>query len=94
MLRSFFLMFVIIVSLFAVANQFGSKVTGKPLRTDWPATTIAARFDSLWEKQTGCPLTIVAGENWLAIDHRRWGELAGRIDFSKRTAPPVCLDKW
>ena len=65
-LRSFFVMFVVIVSLFAVGNQFGSRVTGKPLRTDWPATTIAARFDSVWEKETGCPLTIVAGENWLA----------------------------
>jgi len=52
--------------LFAIANLFGSRVSGKPLRTDWPAATIAARFDRVWEAATACPLTVVAGENWLA----------------------------
>ena len=66
LLRAFLAMFVVIVSLFAIANLFGSRVSGKPLRTDWPAATIAARFDRVWETATACPLTVVAGENWLA----------------------------
>ena len=62
----FWSLFLIVACLHGLSNKYGSLVTGKLKRTDWPATTIATKFSNNWVTKTGCPLRIVAGENWLA----------------------------
>jgi 4-amino-4-deoxy-L-arabinose transferase-like glycosyltransferase len=42
------------------------RATGRIGRTLWPASEIATRFDGLWQKWTGGPLQIVAGNSWTA----------------------------
>jgi 4-amino-4-deoxy-L-arabinose transferase-like glycosyltransferase len=42
------------------------RATGHIGRTLWPASEIATRFDGLWQKWTGGPLQIVAGDGWTA----------------------------
>jgi 4-amino-4-deoxy-L-arabinose transferase-like glycosyltransferase len=42
------------------------RAAGKIDRMLWPAPEIAQRFDSLWQRSTGQPLRIVAGDSWTA----------------------------
>ena len=82
-LRSFFVMFMVIVQLIcccqSIWQQGDRKTTADRLASHHNSGAFRQRVG---ERKRGCPLTIVAGENWLA----------GLI--SAKAAPPVCLDKW
>jgi len=93
---SYFLsLFLIVVCLYGVSNKYGSLVTGKLKRTDWPATKIAAKFNNDWVNKTGCPLRIVAGENWLAglVSAKVIGRPSVWIDADFQLAPWVTKER-
>lgn len=45
---------------------FGAQWRGRPARMDWPAQAIAAQAAGQWQRQSSCPLRVVAGDYWLA----------------------------
>lgn len=59
-------LFTIVVSIAGISYRFGPEISGKPGRVNWPDGEMASRFETLWNNETQCDLTIVAGENWLA----------------------------
>ena len=42
------------------------RLTGRPKRQGWPQAEMNRRFQAIWQKQTGKPLRIVAGDFWTA----------------------------
>ncbi len=42
------------------------RLTGHPKRQGWPQVEMNQRFQAIWQKQTGRPLRIVAGDFWTA----------------------------
>jgi hypothetical protein len=42
------------------------RLTGHPKRQGWPQVEMSQRFQAIWQRQTGQPLRIVAGDFWTA----------------------------
>jgi hypothetical protein len=91
----FLSLFLIVVCLYGLSNKYGSLVTGKLKRTDWPATKIAEKFNNQWVNKTGCPLRIVAGENWLAglVSAKAIGRPSVWIDADFQLAPWITEER-
>ncbi len=57
---------VITPLLFTGAHLWSRAYDKRPQRGQWPQVEIAAKFRTLWIKETGVPLTFVAGHFWPA----------------------------
>ena len=58
---------VIVVPLgYAAVIAAGPSRAGAPLRVSWPQAEISERFAAIWARETGRPLRIVAGDDWVA----------------------------
>jgi 4-amino-4-deoxy-L-arabinose transferase-like glycosyltransferase len=68
--------------VYGLAATFGSTLTGRPRRIDWPDRAIASALEEAWHAGTGCPLRIVAGDSWLA----------GLVSVRASERPAVLLD--
>lgn len=64
--RAVVVLFVLLPVAYALASTYVPHWQGRHPRTQWPDRAMAARFAGLWQKQTGKPLRIVAGDGWLA----------------------------
>jgi 4-amino-4-deoxy-L-arabinose transferase-like glycosyltransferase len=60
----------LVASLALLAGHAGAaleaRAAGHARKSLWPAAEIAARFDRIWQAETGRPLRIVAGDSWTA----------------------------
>lgn len=50
----------------AAVKIAAQRASGIGMRANWPQKAIAERFSSIWTRETGAPLQIVAGDPWLA----------------------------
>jgi len=57
---------VLFSGLFAVRHIVSAETGAVPLRTQWPQRQIAERFAEIWRRQTGAPLSLVGGNDWVA----------------------------
>ncbi len=64
--RALVALFVLLPTAYALASTYVPRWQGRHPRTQWPDRAMAARFAGLWQKETGKPLRIVAGDGWLA----------------------------
>ena len=51
---------------YALVIGLGPRFAGTLLRVQWPQAEIAERFDAVWARETGRPLRVVTGQNWVA----------------------------
>jgi 4-amino-4-deoxy-L-arabinose transferase-like glycosyltransferase len=51
---------------YAIIVASGPSRAGVPLRVSWPQADISKRFSAIWARETGRPLRIVTGDNWIA----------------------------
>jgi 4-amino-4-deoxy-L-arabinose transferase-like glycosyltransferase len=51
---------------YALAVELDVHKAGKTMRVNWPQAEIARRFAAIWDRETGRPLRIVAGDPWVA----------------------------
>ncbi len=51
---------------YALVVAAGPSRAGAPLRVSWPQAEISKRFAAIWARETGRPLRIVAGDDWIA----------------------------
>ena len=51
---------------YAIIVASGPSRAGGPLRVSWPQAEISKRFSAVWARETGRPLRIVTGDNWVA----------------------------
>jgi 4-amino-4-deoxy-L-arabinose transferase-like glycosyltransferase len=56
---------VLVVGL-ATRNQWGTRISGRPLRVDFPGERLARRVETLWSDRTESPLRHVGGDWWIA----------------------------
>ncbi len=57
---------VVVPSAYAAVVKIGPSRAGAPLRVTWPQAAISKRFVALWTRETGRPLRIIAGDDWIA----------------------------
>lgn len=57
---------VVVPSAYALVLTAGPSRAGAPLRVSWPQAEISKRFAAIWTRETGRPLRIVAGDDWIA----------------------------
>lgn len=57
---------LVFVAGLAARNQFGSRLTGRALRVDFPGEKLAGRVETLWAARTEAPLKHVGGDWWMA----------------------------
>jgi 4-amino-4-deoxy-L-arabinose transferase-like glycosyltransferase len=57
---------VAVLVAFGVAKTFHGELTGRPRRIDYPGRLLADEVERRWDKVADVPLTIVAGDAWLA----------------------------
>ncbi len=82
-------LFVILPFAYVVSTAWGPEWRGKPSRTEWPDRAMAATFDSAWQAEMHRPLSIVAGDGWLAglVATRSSPRASVFIDADRRHAP-------
>jgi hypothetical protein len=51
---------------YALIIAAGPSRAGAPLRVSWPQSDVSKRFAVIWARETGRPLRIVSGDNWVA----------------------------
>jgi len=51
---------------YALVIRFHVPPSRAPLRVNWPQSEIADRLTTVWARETGKPLRLVAGETWVA----------------------------
>jgi 4-amino-4-deoxy-L-arabinose transferase-like glycosyltransferase len=51
---------------YAIVIAAGPSRAGMPVRVNWPQAEISKRFTAIWARETGRPLRIVGGDNWIA----------------------------
>nr|WP_321445495.1 glycosyltransferase family 39 protein [uncultured Cohaesibacter sp.] len=74
-----------ILVVIASMGLFGSHFIKKPLRVDWPGSTIASHFSKAWQSQFGQPLAFVGGNAWIG----------GNVSFYAPERPSlVYLEDW
>jgi hypothetical protein len=56
----------VVPAAYAVVIAAGPSRAGAPVRVTWPQAAISKRFAAIWAKETGRPLRIVAGDDWVA----------------------------
>jgi len=54
-------------------------LSGTPMRVSWPQAEISARMSAIFERETGQPLRIVTGDDWVA----------GLVGISARSRPSI-----
>jgi 4-amino-4-deoxy-L-arabinose transferase-like glycosyltransferase len=59
-----FALLVAVPIAYAIAVMQPSKKLLTPQRTSWPHQEVALRMEAIWRRQTGRPLSIVAGDLW------------------------------
>jgi 4-amino-4-deoxy-L-arabinose transferase-like glycosyltransferase len=57
---------VVVPLAYASVVRLGPRLTGAMLRVQWPQAEIAERLGAVWARETGRPLRIVTGQNWVA----------------------------
>jgi 4-amino-4-deoxy-L-arabinose transferase-like glycosyltransferase len=57
---------VVVPLAYALVVASGPSRAGAPLRVSWPQAEISKRFAAIWARETGRPLRIVSGDNWVA----------------------------
>ena len=58
---------VVVVPLaYALVIAVGPSRAGMPVRVSWPQAEISERLAAVWARETGRPLGIVAGDDWMA----------------------------
>ena len=57
---------VVVPLAYALVVASGPSRAGAPLRVSWPQADISKRFAAIWARETGRPLRIVSGDNWVA----------------------------
>ena len=60
------LILVVVPLAYAAVVAAGPWREGSPVRVTWPQAAISKRLTAVWERETGRPLRIVAGEDWIA----------------------------
>ena len=82
-------LFVILPFAYVVATALGPAWQGKPSRTEWPDRAMAETFDTAWQANVHRPLSIVAGDGWLAglIATRSTPRASVFIDADRHHAP-------
>ena len=60
------LLVLLVVALAHAAYVRTASLFGRPDRVNWPSAEISSRLSSAWREATGRPLSIVAGEPWVA----------------------------
>lgn len=81
---------LVLVSVgYGLAAAFGSALTGRPRRIDWPDRAMASALEEVWRARTGCSLRVVAGDSWLAglVSVRASGRPAVLLDGDPALAP-------
>ncbi|MDC0955062.1 glycosyltransferase family 39 protein [Alphaproteobacteria bacterium] len=88
-------LFLMVAILYGISNKYGSLFSGKLKRTDWPAVKISESFEKKWISKTNCPLSIVAGENWLAglVSAKTSGRPSVWIDADFQLSPWITQDR-
>jgi hypothetical protein len=81
-----FTLLVILPLAYAFAVSNGSRWARGPMRVQWPLAEIAERMSAIWTRETGAPLKIVAGENWIAglvgLQHKDKPSLLSNADIA------------
>jgi 4-amino-4-deoxy-L-arabinose transferase-like glycosyltransferase len=57
---------VIVPSAYAAVVAAGPWRAGSPVRMTWPQKAISSRLAEVWARETGRPLRIVTGDDWIA----------------------------
>lgn len=57
---------VVVPLAYCLVIAVGPSRAGAPLRVIWPQSEISKRFSAVWARETGRPLRIVSGDNWVA----------------------------
>jgi 4-amino-4-deoxy-L-arabinose transferase-like glycosyltransferase len=73
---------VVVSSLYAGSLMIGPRLTGKPLRGNWPQAQIARALEDAWVRETNAPLRIVSGDVWMA----------GLVALDRRNPPSVLIN--
>ncbi len=70
-------------SLYYAHMAYGARITGEPLRGNWPQAALSRALERAWSTETsGAPLRIVAGDIWTA----------GLVGMSDRAPPSVLIN--
>ncbi|GJM01530.1 MAG: hypothetical protein DHS20C08_00310 [Rhodomicrobium sp.] len=88
----FIIALALIYGLTALVHPLFSK---KPRRTTWPAVEMSRYFANLWQDKQSCPLTIIAGENWLTglIAHKMLRRPSVLINGDLKISPWITEDE-
>jgi hypothetical protein len=74
---------VVVAGVFTIQQTFGGYLVRKPLRTQFPGRELARTVEHRWRQLAGgAPLTVVAGDVWLA----------GNVAFYGDDRPSVFID--
>jgi hypothetical protein len=57
---------VVVPLAYAAVVAAGPWRAGAPVRMTWPQKAISSRLAEVWARETGRPLRIVAGDDWIA----------------------------
>jgi len=57
---------VVVPLAYAGVIAAGPSRAGAPLRVSWPQAEMSTRLSAIWARETGRPLRIVSGDNWVA----------------------------
>jgi 4-amino-4-deoxy-L-arabinose transferase-like glycosyltransferase len=57
---------VVVPTGYAITFMASPSRAGAPVRVTWPQAAISKRFSAVWASETGRPLRIVAGDDWVA----------------------------
>ena len=75
-------LFLLGLTIFALANVFVPEMEGRPSRLQWPDRRIAQTFDGVWRNEAHRPLKIVAADGWLG----------GLVAMRDQPRPSVWID--
>jgi 4-amino-4-deoxy-L-arabinose transferase-like glycosyltransferase len=86
---------VLVAIVYGAVALFGSALSGRPKRIDWPDLALASTLEKVWRERTGCPLRIVAGDGWLAglVSLRAAGRPAVLLDGELAFSPWITPDR-
>lgn len=60
------ILLVVVPAAYAAVVAAGPWRAGAPVRMTWPQKAISSRLAGIWARETGRPLRIVAGDDWIA----------------------------
>jgi len=88
-------LFVVLPAAYEIASTYGPEWRGSRPRTEWPDRAMASGLSSAWEKATGQPLQIIAGDSWIAglIAMRSTPRPSVFIDANYQYAPWISPEK-